>query len=722
MISASSRRKFGSCFVLSLFVLGVAALLPKPAAAQDYDDPPGRVARLNYMQGSVSYQVSGDQDWVQADPNRPLTTGDSLWVDQDSRGEVHIGSTAIRLSSQTGISFLTLDDRTVQLQLAQGAIEVHVRRLDPGDDFEIDTPNLAFTLTRGGEYRIQTDPDGDTTSIIVREGEGEVTGGGDSWDLREGRLYTFSGSDELSYDAHGAPGYDDFEDWCQSRDQHENASISARYVSRDVDGYYDLDEYGDWRSDPDYGPVWIPRGVEVGWAPYQVGHWVYVAPWGWTWVDAEPWGFAPFHYGRWVFVGGYWGWVPGPVVVRPVYAPALVAFVGGGGFGVSVSFGGGFSGVGWFPLGPRDVYVPGYRCSQRYVQNVNVTNTRVINVTQVTNVYNTVYVNHDRTVSNNYTYARNDRAVTAVSRDTFINARPISTARVRVSTDQIQRARAVENAPIAPTRQSYISSTARVVNNKPAVPFAQRPVVARLTPKAERLVNQPSQNRPGYQPFGNAQRGDRGNNQTVDRSNRGGNVPNVTNPPQNQQTVRGNNPPPATSGGGTQQSQPFPRDSRQTQQPSRDTQQSQPQPSTQGQQQQGQQQPRDGYRPFQRPEGGTNPPSGTSGSNTQPNQPLSRDSRQTQQPSQPSTQGQQQQQQQSQQQQQRPQYRYAPPPKARDDNYDVHPPLNQQQTQQQTRQDQKQQDNQTRQEQKQEQKQRQQKEQQKQDDKNDNKH
>jgi len=684
---ASPRTRFSSLVLISLFVLGLAAILPRPAAAQDDEDPPGRVGRLNYMQGSVSYQVSGDQDWVQADPNRPLTTGDNLWVDQNSRGEVHVGSTAIRLSSQTGISFLTLDDRTVQLQLAQGAIEVHVRRLDPGDDFEIDTPNLAFTIDRSGEYVIRTDPDGDTTSIIVREGSGEVTGGGDSWELRPGQLYTFRGTDELSYDAYGAPGYDDFENWCESRDQRENASLSARYVSRDVDGYYDLDDYGDWRNDSDYGPVWVPRGVAEGWAPYQVGHWVYVAPWGWTWVDSEPWGFAPFHYGRWVFVGGYWGWVPGPIVVRPVYAPALVAFVGGGGFSVSVGFGGGLAGVAWFPLGPRDVYVPGYRCSQRYVQNVNVTNTRVIKVTEVTNVYNTVIVNRDRTVINNYTYARNDRAVTVVNRDTFVNARPVSTARVRVSVDQIRNARPVDNAPVAPTRTSYISSTAKVVNTRPAVPFAQRSVVARLTPKAERPVVQPSQNRPGYQPFGKqGNQGDRGADRNVDRANRGGNVQgqgqgNVQQqpPPQSQQQPvgRGNPPPPNPPSGNVQQGQ---------------------------QQGQGQQQSRDGYRPFQKPDNANNPPQGNvdnrnrGGQNTNQNQNTNQS-----------------------QTDQRPQYRYAPPSKAHDENYDVHPPLNQQQTQQQnqqqTRQEQKQDQHQERQEQKQE------RQQQKQDDKSkDEKH
>ncbi len=205
---------------------------------------------------------------------------------------------------------------------------------------------------------------------MVREGAGEVTGGGESWDLgsRPAIHIQWHRSDSRTTRAH-APGFDDFEDWCQSRDQRENGAVSAKYVSRDVDGYYDLDDYGSWQSDSDYGEIWVPSGVAVGWSPYQVGHWVFIEPWGWTWVDSEPWGWAPFHYGRWAYVGDHWGWVPGPIVVRPVYAPAVVGFVGGGGFGFSVAFGGGVSGVGWFPLGPRDVFVPGYHCSPRYFQN-----------------------------------------------------------------------------------------------------------------------------------------------------------------------------------------------------------------------------------------------------------------------------------------------------------------------------------------------------------------
>lgn len=520
--------------ILSLLLIAaISAVFARPAAAQD--DPPGRVARLNYAEGSVSYQVSGDTNWVQVDTNRPLTTGDNLWADKDSRGEVHIGSAAIRLSSETGISFLTLDDRTVQIQLAEGKIEVHLRHLQPGDAFEVDTPNLSFTLTQAGEYVISTDPTGQLTSITDREGEGQVTGGGGSWELSAGQLYTFNGTDELTYNDSPAPAFDDFEDWCQSRDQRENSSTSAQYVSRDVDGYYDLDDYGTWDQDSDYGEVWVPNGVDAGWAPYQMGEWVYMAPWGWTWVDAEPWGFAPFHYGRWAFIGTHWAWVPGPVVVRPVYAPALVGFVGGAGFGMSVSFGG-VAGVGWFPLGPRDVFIPAYHVSPRYVQNINITNTRMINVARVNDVYTRVVVNRDL-AHVNYTYAGNARAVTAVSHDTFVNARPVSGAAIHVTAAQIQSARVVNGASIAPTHASYVSATARIATTKPATPIAQRPVVVRLNPAVSNAnqrenvytndspaFNRPAapngntgaqpQSRNGFRPFGNSA----GNSQQTNQS------------------------------------------------------------------------------------------------------------------------------------------------------------------------------------------------------------
>jgi hypothetical protein len=483
-----SRRELAmrrSLFFLSalVFVSGFLSAFSTPARADD-DDPPGRVARLNYIQGSISFEPSGSTDWVQANPNRPLTTGDNLWTDKNSRGELHIGSTSLRVSSETGITFLNLDDRTVQIQLAQGDLAVHVRHMEGGDDFEIDTPNLAFTLHRPGEYRIAVDPNGNATTITVHEGEGDATGGGSEYHMDTGDRVTFTGTDTLTYDGGRAEGLDDFDEWCHSRDDREEHAQSARYVSRDVIGYDDLDDNGEWRSVPDYGTVWFPARVAAGWAPYRFGHWVFIAPWGWTWVEDEPWGFAPFHYGRWAEVGGGWCWVPGPVVVRPVYAPALVAFVGGPRFSIGVSFGGGGGGVAWFPLGPREVYVPPYRTSVRYVQNVNVTNTTV-NVTNVMNVYNNVTVNNVNVNKITYMHQNNVNAVTAVSHDTFVNARPVAAAAVHVNAQQLQAAQVQHNFNVAPVQKSVVGA-APAATVRPPQAVMQREVVVKQTPAALR--------------------------------------------------------------------------------------------------------------------------------------------------------------------------------------------------------------------------------------------
>jgi hypothetical protein len=442
-------------------------------------DPPSRVARLNYMDGSVSFQPGGENDWVTAVLNRPLVTGDNLWADEDSQAEVHIGSTALRLGAKTGITLLDVSDRAAQIRLPQGSLIVKVRHVDDEDSYEVDTPNVAFVIAQPGDYRIDVDPDGNRTEVTVWRGRGEVTGGGSSYTVVANQYATFTGTDHLDYDLGQIPGKDGFDTWALDRDQREDQSDSANYVSREMTGYEDLDEYGDWSYVADYGTCWRPRVLVAGWAPYRFGHWSWVGPWGWTWVEDEPWGFAPFHYGRWAFAGTGWLWVPGPSVVRPVYAPALVAWVGGGpGFNFSFSFG---AGVGWFPLAPGEVFIPGYRVSRVYVNNVNFTNTRV-NLTRVTNVYNTVVINRSTTV-NNITYANRNvnGGVTVVSRDTFVNARPVARSVVSVPARELAAAPVSERVGVEPGRTSVLGA-GRPVTNKPPAAVTSRPVVALRTP------------------------------------------------------------------------------------------------------------------------------------------------------------------------------------------------------------------------------------------------
>ena len=466
-------------WLVGVVLAGVLLMLQSPvtSGAQDQDDqdPPSIAARMNYTQGSVTFQPGGEGDWVNAVPNRPLTSGDNLWTDQGSRAELHIGSTAVRLAAETSLTLLDLNERTTQLRLSEGTVILRLRHLDDGDLVEVDTPNLAFNLQRTGEYRIDVDSNGDVTKVSVWSGRGEVTGGGYSYTVVAGQSARFSGSDQLNYDIAQMPRPDGLDNWAFQRDHREDRAESANYVSPEMTGYEDLDDYGHWQYVGGYGTVWVPAGVASDWAPYRNGHWAYIDPWGWTWVEDEPWGFAPFHYGRWAYAGNRWCWVPGPVAVRPVYAPALVAFVGGGGFAIS-----GGPGVAWFPLAPGEVYMPYYRGSRGYVERLNVTNT-VVNVTKVTNVYN-VYNSNQRNVTNiTYVNQRVNNGVTVVSRDTFINARPVARNLGHVDTRQIAEAPVERGVSVQPVRASVLGA-GTPARFRPPQAIINRQVVATQRP------------------------------------------------------------------------------------------------------------------------------------------------------------------------------------------------------------------------------------------------
>jgi hypothetical protein len=471
---------------ISTFLAGlVITLLTSMAFAQDQDndnpsdDPPGRAADIRNIMGQVSIQPGGVDDWVDAAINRPLTTGDKVWTDKASRTELNLGNSALRLSSETSLTLTDVTDQDVQVELDQGTLNLSVRQIYDGEIYEVDTPNMAFTLSRAGNYRFDVDPNGDTTLVTVRNGAGDATGDGPSVSIRSGQQVSFTNGQSMQNEMNGAPAPDGFDDWCRIRDDREMHSESAQYVSPDVVGADDLDENGTWANVPNYGPVWRPTRVDADWAPYHDGHWLWVEPWGWTWVDDAPWGFAPSHYGRWVYTGGYWGWTPGPRVVnvRPVYAPALVAFVGGSNWGVGVSFGGG-AGVGWFPLGFNEPYIPPYHTSRNYFTQVNVTNIHVTNVTVINNYYN------NRTTVNNINYVNRTqpRAFVAVSASAMSSGQSVRRVAVVVPREQIERVSMVRNAPVAPIRNSVLGVNAGRPAVAPPARAMQRQVVTKTAP------------------------------------------------------------------------------------------------------------------------------------------------------------------------------------------------------------------------------------------------
>jgi hypothetical protein len=458
-ISAGVARLAG-LVLLSLLMLGAAV-------AQDAD-PPGRVARLSFLQGAVSLQPAGQQDWVAAELNRPLTTNDKIWSDaQGSRAELDLGGAVVRLGPDTGFAFLNLDDSAAQMQVSSGTVVVHVRELLDGQSYEVDTPNVALLLDEPGQYRIDVNQTGDTTVVRVSEGQAEASDGHQTVPIPNQEMMSFFGTDQLSMvpGSLGAP--DGFDDWSFERDREMEQAASQQYVPPDMVGTEDLDDNGQWQNTPDYGPVWVPTAVAVGWVPYSFGHWAWVSPWGWTWIDDAPWGFAPFHYGRWARWHNSWCWVPGPRNVRPVYAPALVAWSG--------SAGG--AGVAWFPLAPREVYVPGYRVSGRYVRAVNVTNTTIVDTTYINNVY------QNRIGGIRYANSVVPGAVTSVSRNVFTSAQPVNVHRSVLSASQLAQLAPTARAPsIVPIRQSVMGASSPGLARRPPASVLTHPVVARTAP------------------------------------------------------------------------------------------------------------------------------------------------------------------------------------------------------------------------------------------------
>ncbi|KUY51414.1 DUF6600 domain-containing protein [Burkholderia sp. RF2-non_BP3] len=474
----------------SAFAQATQAAAYAAAARQPGGDPPSRVARLNYMSGAVTTEPAGTDTWSYAAVNRPLTTGDQLWNDAGARSELHIGSTAVRLGESTSLSVLNLDDNTTQLKVGLGTVSTHVRDLPPGGTYEIDTPNLALGVTGPGDYRVDVAPNGETTTVTVRSGSATVYGSNGQYPLSPGQQVVFTGTDLQVAQQSAAPAPDALDQWAAGRDAAEQRSVSARYVSRDIPGYQDLDANGTWRETPNYGNVWVPNDTPADWAPYHDGHWIWQAPWGWTWVDDAPWGFAPYHYGRWAYVDDSWAWVPGPMVVSqpPVYAPALVAFVGGGGgpdWSVALTVGGvAAAGCAWFALGPGEPWHPGWggwsphyydRVNRNIVVN-NVTVNKTVNVTNINNVTNITNINKT------YVNFRAPHAITAVPASAFVHGQPVAHFSQRVDPQQWRNAHVMPGTPgIAPVRQSFTGGL-RTASYRPPAAIGQHTFVATRNP------------------------------------------------------------------------------------------------------------------------------------------------------------------------------------------------------------------------------------------------
>ena len=466
--------------VRKLFLSGAAVALLSLAAAACHaqPDPPAQAGRLSYTSGQVSVQPAGVDDWGQAYPNQILGPGDRVATDNYGRAEIQVGQTFVRIGPNSDVSLVDSTPEGLYFGVAQGTIHLRTFGLWQDQAVYVNTPSGSSTLSMPGELRVDVYPDQNAALFTSYAHDLFLSGaGGFEQDLGNNQALELVGSNPVVPQWVQPADWDELDHWSHVRDQQISQARSYRYVSPEVPGAYELDANGDWRPDSPYGPVWFPRNVPYGWAPYHYGHWVNHAPWGWVWVEDESWGYAPFHYGRWVSWEGRWGWVPGPPAAHPVWSPALVVFAGGihvGGVGVSA----------WFPLGPGEAYHPWYKASPRYMDQVNITN-----IVEAPRVHvQTTYVNINVV---NITYV-NRTTVTAMRQEDFASGRPAHQANVVVDVHQMDHVQVLAAPEPKPTQQSFVGhppahpinvSVARpVLINEKGMAIAAKPGAVAIQP------------------------------------------------------------------------------------------------------------------------------------------------------------------------------------------------------------------------------------------------
>jgi len=464
------RRSVAILFAGVVGLAGAANAQPSPSG-----DPPARVGRLAFVQGTVSFHDRDQTDWAPAVANTPLTSGDALWTEPNARGEISIAGTRVRMDGGSQLDMLALDDSQTRMQLDQGRLDIKTFTYDTRQPYEVLTPRGTITLQQQGDYYVEAGSTQDPTRLGVRAGAAQIQApNGQVLAVRAGEVGEISGDNDtpqlhtIQSAPPPMPAY-----WAE-RDRVVVYDQPPQYVTAGMTGYEDLNYYGSWSDDPDYGQVWAPRAVVAGWEPYRTGQWSYVQPWGWTWVDEQPWGFAPYHYGRWAHRDRGWVWVPPQRDLRPVYAPALVAFVGGVELGVAIGQQS-RAPVGWFPLGPREVYVPPYSNDSDYYRRLNAS-ARVQD--QVMDEHwQRAQRREAMTANQQQTAFMNRRFATVVPAEDFARSRSVARVALQVPPERLAAAPvAPVAAPPAPTQSiRAVQAPGTASANRPNDPNARPP-------------------------------------------------------------------------------------------------------------------------------------------------------------------------------------------------------------------------------------------------------
>ncbi len=341
-----------------------AAAQPMPFATPEDSqqaDPAERVGRVARITGGLSFRATEAGEWTRAAPNYPVAPGMGFGTDPGSSAWLDLARGRIALAGATVFHIDALGEQGLRASLSGGEAYVILST----ESWSLRTALGQANLVGPGRFAI-TAGDADTpASVSVLEGLAEIVTAEQTIRLGPGQAATWNGSGVTVAAARPSA----FVTVMRVADRPPvAAAVPLPPVVAEMPGGAELSDHGDWAVSGDYGTVWYPR-VGPEWVPYRAGNWAWVAPWGWTWIDDAPWGFAPSHYGRWTEIGRRWAWVPHMAHAphRPVYAPAVIGFLGAG-----AAVGMASRPVGWYPLAPREAYRPWYRASARYTHAMNV--------------------------------------------------------------------------------------------------------------------------------------------------------------------------------------------------------------------------------------------------------------------------------------------------------------------------------------------------------------
>src|SRR6185503_5750319 len=188
--------------------------------------------------------------------NAPVAAGDTIATGPSARTELQFNSAnMLRIGHDSEVRLTDVEPGRIGLQVARGTVTYSLPR-ESGAQVEISTPTVSVRPMNRGAVRVSVLEDGQT-EITVRSGQVEIYTPRGVETLRAGQTMMARGSaSDPEFQIVAAIPRDSWDEWNASRDQALQRSRSYQYVSNDIYGAEDLDNYGQWENEPGYGEVW----------------------------------------------------------------------------------------------------------------------------------------------------------------------------------------------------------------------------------------------------------------------------------------------------------------------------------------------------------------------------------------------------------------------------------------------------------------------------------